>query len=212
MLTIACVQVGNYLGMGERYVRRLKSAVEKHVTLTHRFVCLTDHPIAGVNCIPSAHGGWWEKLSIFRPGLFEGRVMFLDLDTFILENIDDVASYSGHFATLHDFWRPQGLGPAVMLFDQKWAEFIWQEWAAEGFPKTLPSGDQGWIESRHQGRMRKDVDILQELYPGTFHSYKTTCMEGVPAGCRVCCFHGRPRPHEAKGWPQTYWEEQCSQS
>lgn len=210
MLNIVCVQTGNYLGMGERYVRRLKAAVDRHITLEHRFVCLTDKAMDGIECLSAAHGGWWEKLSIFRPGLFTDRVMFLDLDTFILANIDDVASYSGNFAVLHDFWNSKGLGPAVMLFDPGWASFIWEEWAAEGFPKKMANGDQGWIETRHQGRMRKDVAILQELFPGTFHSYKTTCTDGAPEGCRVCCFHGRPRPHEAKGWPQLYWEEQCS--
>lgn len=209
MLNVVCVQVGNYLGMGERYVRRLKAAVDEHITIPHRFICMTDQRMEGIEWVPAAHGGWWEKLSIFRPGLFDDRVMFLDLDTFILSNIDDVASYNGHFATLHDFWRPQGLGPAVMLFDPKWARFIWEEWAANGFPKTMANGDQGWIESRHQGRMRKDVDILQEMFPGTFHSYKTTCKEAVPEGARVVCFHGRPRPHEAFGWPQTYWETKC---
>jgi hypothetical protein len=212
MLTVVCVQVGNYLGRGVEYVRKLKAGVEQHLTLPHRFVCLTDHPIEGVECLPARFKGWWEKLHIFEPGLFAGRVMFLDLDTYLVGNIDHVARYDGHFATLHDFWRPVGLGPAVMLFDPKWAEFIWQEWAAAGFPQTDPRGDQGWIENLNQGRMRKDVDILQEMHPGEFFSYKTSCTKELPAGARVVCFHGRPRPHEAQGWAREHWEAECLQS
>ena len=209
MLNVVCVQTGNYLGRGVEYVRRLQAAVERNLTLPHRFVCLTDADIEGVECLPARFPGWWEKVRMFEPGLFKGRVLFLDLDTLILENIDHVAAYSGHFATLHDFWRPEGLGPAVMLFEPEWAGFIYQEWSAEHFTMLDPRGDQGWIENRHQGRMRKEVDILQTLFPGEFVSYKTHCTKGVPEGARVVCYHGRPRPHETALWNE---EALCSLS
>jgi hypothetical protein len=207
MLTVACVQVGNYLGMGEEYVRRLKSAVEQHLTLPHRFVCLTDQQMEGIECLPARYPGWWEKLHIFKPGMFEGRVMFFDLDTFIVGSLDDLAAYDGDFCCPHDFFVPQGLGPAVILFDPKWAGFIWEEWAAEGFPTHMPRGDQGWIENRNQGRMRKEIDIMQERFPGQVYSYKAHCTSGIPPRTRVICFHGKPRPHEAKGWAGAFWKE-----
>lgn len=212
MLSVVCVQTGNYLGRGEEYVRKLKANVERNLTLPHQFVCVTDHFIEDVWCMPSQFRGWWEKIRLFKPGLFEGRVMFLDLDTFIVGNIDHIAAYDGHFATLHDFWRPAGLGPAVMLFDPQWARFIWEEWAAEDYPMTDPRGDQAWIENRNQGRMRKDVDILQEMFPGAFVSYKTHCTKALPESARVVCFHGRPRPHEVQGWAKEHWEAECLQS
>jgi hypothetical protein len=218
VLNVVCVQTGNYLGRGLEYVRNLHRMVEEHLSLPHRFVCLTDSPIRGIDCIASKHEGWWEKLRIFQPGLFSGRVMFLDLDTLILGNIDHVASYDGHFATLHDFWRGErGLGPAVMLFDPKWAGSLYEEWAGQGFP-TLGS-DQIWLENRDQGRFMKMVDILQSMHPGEFVSYKEHCTSGKrswrgnladqlppPDGARVVCFHGRPRVHEVGGWVREVWE------
>lgn len=212
MLTVACVQTGNYLGRGEEYVRRLRRDVQRHLTIPHRFVVLTDQPINGLTRIEAQFKGWWEKLHIFKPGLFNDRVLFLDLDTFIVGNIDHIARYDGHFACPHDFWNPKGLGPAVMLFDPSWAAFIWEEWAADGFPQKDPRGDQGWIENRHQGRMRKEVDILQDMHPGEFVSYKTSCTKGLPEGARVVCFHGKPRPHEVGGWAKEHWEDECLQS
>lgn len=206
MLTVVCVQTGNYLGRGHEYVRRLHAEVEQHLTVPHRFVCLTDSPMQGIECLPARFKVWWEKLHIFEPGLFTGRVMFLDLDTFIVDNIDHIAAYDGHMAMPHDFFRPMGLGPAVMLFNPSWAAFIWEEWAAERFPQTDPRGDQGWLENLNQGRMRKDVDILQELFPRQFYSYKAHCTSGIPPGAKVICFHGKPRPHEAPGWVREYWE------
>lgn len=209
MLNVVCVQTGNYLGRGIEYVENLQRMVRMNLTLPHRFVVVTDDAASNYRCpvMMAEHKGWWEKLRIFKRGLFKGRVLFLDLDTIIVGNIDHIASYEGNFATLHDFWRPMGLGPAVMLFDPEWAEFIYGEWAAERFPKGDPRGDQGWLENLNQGRIRKEVDILQDMYPGEFVSYKTHCIQGIPEGARVVCFHGKPRPHEVGGWVRDYWKE-----
>lgn len=206
-----CIQTGNYCGRGAEYVAKLREGVRRQLTLPHRFQVITDDAASnyrGMVVKPAAHAGWWEKIRLFKPGMFKGnRVLFLDLDTFLVGNIDHIAAYAGHFATLHDFWRPQGLGPAVMLFDADWAAHIYEEWAAEGFPMDDPRGDQAWIENRNQGRMRRDVDILQDLFPGEFVSYKTHCANGIPDGARVVCFHGKPRPHEASGWAADFWNK-----
>lgn len=205
-LNVVCIQTNNYCGRGSEYVRRLHAQVRQNLTIPHRFQCITDDTAdqyPRIVCKPAMYRGWWEKIRLFKPGMFKSRrVLFLDLDTVIVGNIDHIAAYDGHFATLHDFWRPQGLGPAVMLFDTAWAEFIYQEWAAEGFPMDDPRGDQAWIENRNQGRMRHEVDILQAMHPCEFVSYKTHCTNGIPEGARVVCFHGKPRPHEVGG---IYW-------
>lgn len=222
MLNVVCVQTGNYLGRGVEYVENLRRGVSANLTVPHRFVVVTDDDPAnypGARAVPSRHGGWWEKLRLFEPGLFTDRVMFLDLDTVVLKNIDHIAAYDGPFATLEDFWRPgRGLGPAVMLFDPAYAGTLYEEWAAEGFPKN-GHGDQAWLENRDQGRFRKSVDILQRLFPGEFVSYKEHCTSRgrgwrdvadqvpPPTEARVVCFHGRPRPHEVGGWVRNYWKE-----
>lgn len=210
MLNVAVIQTQNYCGRGVDYVHNLRAQLRRYLTVPHRFYVITDDAASNyprMRVKPSVHNGWWEKIRLFKPGMFEGRVLFLDLDTILVGDIDDIAAYDGPFATLHDFWNPKGLGPAVMLFDPKWAEFIYQEWAGEGFPKHDPRGDQAWIENRNQGRMRKEVDILQDLFPGRFVSYKTHCTKGIPEGASVVCFHGKPRPHEAGGWVANHWRE-----
>lgn len=54
-----------------------------------RVVCLTDRGIGSVPSVVMRHNwpGWWSKLEVFRPGLFEPdeKVLFLDLDTLILK-------------------------------------------------------------------------------------------------------------------------------
>lgn len=208
MLNVVCVQTGNYLGRGVEYVMNLRRQVRRHLSLPFTFHVFTDGDASDYpGCVvhKAEHEGWWEKLSIFKPGTFDDQVMFLDLDTYIVKNIDDIAAYRGNFATLRDFLRPQGLGPAVMIFNPKWAEFVYEEWKAQGFPKT-GHGDQEWIQNLHQGRMRKDVDILQDLFPGKFVSYKVHARDEIPQDAAFVCFHGKPRPHEAEGWAKSAWE------
>lgn len=214
MLNVVMVQVGNYLGRGREYVERLRDNLSEHMTVPYTLYAISELQYEGINTIvpqPNVKG-WWQKLVIFKPGMFVEKTLFLDLDTIIVGNIDFLADYQGHFAMPHDFWRKNGLGPAVMLFDPKWAEFIYEEWAAQKFPQTDPRGDQGWMESMNQGRMRRDVDIMQDLYPGAFYSYKDACTNGIPEGAKVVCFHGIPRPHQAGGWVKDYWREPCLQS
>ena len=208
-LNIVCVQTGNYLGRGDEYVHKLHAAVEKHVTIPHEFYVVTDDAASlyqGMIVKPSALPAWWEKLRLFKKGMFEGRVMFLDLDTLITGNIDDIASYDGSFATLRDFWRPKGLGPAVMLWNTEAELGIWEEFEASDFRMTDPRGDQAFLENLNQGRFAKQIDILQDLYPGRFVSYKEHCTNGIPEGASVCCFHGKPRVHEVNGWVKEIWK------
>jgi hypothetical protein len=92
MLTVACVK------WGERYtaswVLRLRTMVRRHLSPPHRFVCLTEAPVAGVECIPLAEGltTWWSKLSLFRPGQFTGPVLYFDLDVVLTASIDRIVS------------------------------------------------------------------------------------------------------------------------
>lgn len=206
MLAVVTVQVDNYCGRGQEYAAKLHRALERRFKVPHIRYCITDDTVEGAVAMDPEPGvkGWWQKLSLFKPGRFqEDRIAFFDLDTLILGRIDELADYVGPFATLRDFWRPKGLGPAVMLFQNGFGHDLWDGWVAEGKPQDHPQGDQGWIEQRV-----KKPHILQDMYPSWFVSYKTHCTNGPPApiGARVICFHGRPRVHEVGGWIQEVWE------
>lgn len=208
-LSVVVVQTNDYLGRGSEYVKKLRRQVRKNLTIPHEFFVVTDDPASfypRMKVKPSALPGWWEKLRLFKPGMFpDGRVLFLDLDTFIVGNIDDIASLDTPFATLRDFWRKDGLGPAVMLWRTDANLGIWEGWEAAGKPMNLANGDHGWLE-QHFGNRKPD--ILQDRFPGRFVSYKTHCTTCIPEGASVVCFHGKPRPHEATGWAKEYWDGQ----
>lgn len=211
-ITFCCVQAGNYLGRGREYVEKMYAMLTNCLPdgLAFRFVCFTDDPFdtPGVICKALPHEGltgWSNKIALFKPGVFADgeRVVFFDLDTLLIGRIDRLLDYEGEFALLRDFWRPDGLGPAVMLWRGGFGAWIWDEYALTGFP-DLERGDQEWLECvfAEEGYQ---PPILQDLYPGLFCSFKGDCKPHPPAGARIVCFHGQPRPHEVGGWVAAVW-------
>ena len=92
MLDVVCVlRAGGKVGYSADWVHRLQRAVARNLTLPHRFVCLTDTPVQ-CESVPLVRGdsGFWSKMELFRPGLFSNPVLYIDLDTVICQNIDDI--------------------------------------------------------------------------------------------------------------------------
>ncbi len=214
MLIIACVKQGDKFG--PEYPTRLYEGVQRHLSLEHEFICFTDNPVPGVPCrpLPAPLAGWWSKLGLFQPGVFEkgDRVLYFDLDTLIVDSIDDIAGYTGPFAVLRDFyhadhqqssvmaWPVTEIGSAVMAWTPHEAAYlIWNHWWHQGCPVT-PRGDQAWIE-----KMMPKAEKWQDLFPGRMVSFKVHCKLGVPDGASVINFHGYPRPHECRGWVEEIW-------
>jgi hypothetical protein len=78
------------------WVYILRNMVKRHMPTDedYRFVCLTNVPNefdGSVETITLKHNwpGWWSKLELFRPGVFEegDRVFYLDLDSVIVRDL-----------------------------------------------------------------------------------------------------------------------------
>ena len=182
-MNIICVNVQNYLGRGEEYVSKLYDGVARNLSRPFTFHCLTDKDVDGAS-------GWWAKIEMFRPGRFRGRCLYFDLDTLIVGNIAHLSNYSGAFAGLSDFYHPEQFASGVMAWDADAAAPIWELWDRAGRPQFDQRGDQGWI-----GSVMPNADRLQTLFPSQIVSFKANCLDGIPEGARVVCFHGHPRPH-----------------
>lgn len=217
-ITICCINAGNYCERGAEYVNNLYDMVTRNLPEGYpgRFVCFTDDPNddlhEGIEVRPlpvQGLPGWWNKLALFKKGVFsEGeRVMFMDLDTLIVGPLDDIVAYKGQFATLRDFYNPQYVGPAIILWEaSKLIYSIWDEWNDQDRPMT-GHGDLWWINSLDQGRFAHRADKLQKLYPDKFVSFKAHCKPYPPKGASVVCFHGQPRPHNANvDWVESVWK------
>lgn len=216
-VTVCCVNAGNYCGRGADYVNNLFDMVRRNLAMGFigKFVCFTDDPTGldeGIEAralpVPGIDG-WWNKLALFKPGVFETgeRVWFFDLDTLITGPLDLIFKYDGDFATLRDFYHPGVVGPAVISWRVNADNCtIWQDWQAAGRPNQ-GLGDLWWINNLDQGRFAKRACKLQDLFPGRFVSYKVSCIPYPPKGSAVICFHGTPKPHDCGvGWVEGVWK------
>lgn len=156
--------------------------------------------LAGVENIPMKYSwpGWWSKMELFCPDI-EGDIFYLDLDTTILGDIQDFATF-GKTALLSDFYRPKHLQSSMMYLTAADREHIWRQWIAApdaimaryAAKPTGQNGDQNFIEFALTGR---PVARWQEEFSGRVLSFKVD-VQGKPTPPKpdVLIFHGRPRP------------------
>lgn len=192
------------------HVRRLAANVSSHLTIPHRLICLTDRPaeLAGFRPalvpIRMAHNypRWWGKLELFRPDIFPPGdcVLFIDLDTIILGNLDEIAAGPTTFAGLRDFYFPQNFASGLMKWTAGEPDLysLYKTFSgAACHYMSKAGGDQRFIREQWTAT-RRPFSFLQDAFPGQIASFKAGCrnLEAAPAGVRVLCFHGKPRPWE----------------
>lgn len=196
-LTVACVEWGDYCGRGARYVAGLRRAVARHLVAPHEFVCLTDEPYRH-DCrtirLTPGRVGWWNKLELFRPGLFAGRVLFLDLDNFVIGGLDELVRHKG-IIHLRDWgWQENVYGSGCMVWDAGEHAEIWRLAAPD--VASWFRGDQDWMTS---------LGGWAALPFPLVCSAKYHCKSGPPAGAAVVCCHGPIKPHvSVPSWAR--WE------
>ncbi len=211
MLTVVCVMKsgGDFDGS---YVQHLERSIFTNVSGFNQFVCLTDDPsIQGpfIKTVPLEHGwmGWWSKIELFRPGLFEpGRsILYIDLDTVITRDITHLfGAIDCDLVLLRDFYRPQTHRATGMMgwtsgeFHQIYHEF---KQDAQLLMRKFRS-DQEFIHQHiHPGVVR----FWQDEFPGHVVSYKVHCTRGLPGDAHVVCFHGKPRPNSDQVRIESPW-------
>lgn len=185
----------------------MKRGLSRHLT-NYRFVCLTDDPaVEPYWRVPLQHDfpGWWSKLELFRPGLFSGPVLYLDLDTLITGDLSDIAGYRGPFAIARDFYQPTRGQSCVMAWTPNaetariWARFM--EDPKGHMRRIKATGDQAFINECLPNAVR-----LQDLFPDQIVSYKVHAQAGPPDGARLVCGHGEPRFSSPRaGWAHKAW-------
>jgi len=207
-LLIVCVlkSGGDYTA---DYVRILRNGVAKNLTIPHRFVCLSD---VDVPCerIPLRHNwpGWWSKIEVFREDVVSGPTLYLDLDTIVLKNIDQIASIPYDFAML-DVLEGTKCCHSGLLWFRSPQTHVYEKFkeAPEKFiqfheenANNWYHGDQAFISDCFH-RIKK----IHQALPKFVRSYKYHSLEEKPQG-HIVCFGGKPRPHQIKDtWVEKYW-------
>ena len=185
---------------GAEHVQWLAQQVAQHVTIPHRFVCMSDVEVPGVEVLPLLDNwpGWWSKLEMFREF---GQAFYLDLDTVVVDNIDKMLQHEHTFTVLRNLSARHGnrIGSGLMAWKGDYSH-LYKTFKASA--KTFMAqcttsdnwGDQGFIE-----RAQLKRDYFQDLFPESVVSYKFGIKDGkLNPGNRIVCFHGEPRPWQVK--------------
>ncbi|MGI9506783.1 MAG: hypothetical protein ACR2RE_27395 [Geminicoccaceae bacterium] len=200
MLSSSVVVVRQGNKYGPEYPEILRKQVAANTTAPTRFTVLGDGFDADVT-LASGWPGWWSKIELFAPWNADLRpCLFVDLDTFILGNIDDLVAFRPERLTmLRDFNAPERGQSAIMAIPLD-TEEVWNKFAAnpDRSMKDYPGGDQAFLNAATR------LDFLQDRFEGIY-SYKVHRLQDAPRG-RICCWHGKPKPHECGGWVKEIWD------
>lgn len=170
---------------------------------------LTDWGIAGPK------RSWWYKMQLFRSDLFSGPLLYFDLDTVIVNNIDWIWRLpTRYFWTIKDFkylWRPlhQSVNSSVMWWDTRRHEHVWHAFQRETLNDVLKKypGDQDYINQA------LDPNQVRFLDQDRIKSWRWQCLNGgynfkkrtyflpgtgtvAEKDTSVMIFHGKPKPKD----------------
>ena len=160
--------------------------VSEHMSQPYKFVCVDDSPFPG----------WWAKVSLFQPGRFSGRVLYLDLDVTVIGSLDDLANLPATFAVVENFKEIKEPNKAkfnssVMAWDAE------QDSINELFTEFNPSimdrlnGDQDWISEQ-----LPNVTTFPKDWCVSYKVRRFLKLRTMPKDARVVCYHGKPKPFD----------------
>ena len=220
----ACVIHGN--GYDWIYVDRLYSMLTRHFTKDIRLHVYTeksrpvpDHMIKHVlNEWPGLSGrrrSWWYKMQLFNAEHYAGQLLYLDLDTVIVNNLDWVLELdTRYFWSIRDFqslWNPQfqGINSSMMYWNTVSCAKIWEDFSSLDINQIRKkyNGDQDYISDVLSPTKRKFVDNTrvvswrwQALDGGMNFQKRTHKIPGkgteFDAKTSLLIFHGNPKPDQ----------------
>jgi hypothetical protein len=199
------------------YVNRLQRMVAKHLSIPHRFICLTDDdaglaekieafPIPAMPVDVSGPERGWTKILTFSPSLYDitGTCLFLDLDLLVVDSVDDLFTVDGDVLIIKDWLKRDGTGnSSVYRFEMGRHPDVLQEFVDRwpGVKKDYRN-EQEFISAV---LLRKGA---LTYWPNSWcQSFKRHCLRPfplslfltprIPDKAKVVVFHGHPHPDEA---------------
>ena len=125
IVTVVCLFIRGEYPYTPEYVTRLRDMACRYLVTSvrsARFVCLTDRPelftrdtamdIIHVGRLPARYA-FWSKLLVFNPDYgFTGRMLWLDLDVLVVNDLGPIVDFPAPFAFAADMFAATGDGPA----------------------------------------------------------------------------------------------------
>ncbi|RTK92238.1 MAG: hypothetical protein EKK61_05550 [Rickettsiales bacterium] len=196
-------------------VNILHSMVKRHLTIPHRFICLTDD-ISNINSeidcfdlpqidVPIEKDvSPWRKLGMFsdKIGDLSGKALFLDLDIVIMDNIDCFFTYSDKFTIIENWTQKgQGIGNSSVYCFTIGAHSDVIDYYKNNIEEVTNAFSN---EQIYLSKKIKDI----EFWPDSWcKSFKRHCLPPYiiryfqapyqPQDVKIVVFHGNPKPEDA---------------
>lgn len=158
---------------------------------------------------------WWYKMQLFNSRHHAGRLLYFDLDTVIVKNIDWIVSLgSKNFWTIKDFkwlWKTTnwGINSSVMSWDTTRYHWIWDKFRQENLTLLIRKypGDQDYISAilGPTGYRFFDENLVKswrwQCLDGGY-DFKRRAWKTPGAGTNIndetsiLVLHGKPKPHQ----------------
>lgn len=219
----ACVIHGNAYSW--TYVDRLYNMLTRHMSVPVRLHVYTEaerevpapyikHSLIDWK-IAGPKKAWWYKMQLFNAAEHCGPLLYFDLDTVIVSNIDWIWQLPlNYFWSVRDFkylWRPHtyNVNSSIMWFDTETFDYVWQGFKKQDLTSTISRyfGDQDYITDIIPQQDRSCFNIEQ------VHSYRWQCLDGgyhfsqkrylkpntgttISPTVSVVIFHGKPKPDQ----------------
>lgn len=188
-INVLCVRQGTKFSRD--YVTVLGRMVKEH--LGKDLICLTDQDdTPGITRrLITNHKGWWAKIELFHEANKDLRpCLYLDLDTYILNDCRDLLINPESLYLIRDFYHYDKRSNSGLMLIPKETQEIYRA-----------------LLSQHG--CHGDGDVLTRLphekLQDHFEGIKSYKADKDAKYARICCFHGKPKPHETEGWAQEIW-------
>lgn len=213
LVNVICMKWGTKYNAND--VNILYSMVSRHLTLAHRFVCLTDDKSGirpEIECfnmpiiyVPQhKDGSPWRKLGMFSKEIanLKGKALFLDLDIVIFDEINSFFTFSDKFTIIENWTQKgQGIGNSsvycftigahtdVLEYYKNNVEMITNKYDNEQMYLSCKIGDIAYWPDEWCRSFKR-----HSLPPYIIRYFKTPQKT---KGIKILVFHGNPKPENA---------------
>ena len=211
MITVACVfkSCGNPRGADYtiEWVDKLFNGLQRNINTEFKFVCLSD-VATQYYTIPlvSNSVGFWNKIELFRPNMFDGPVLYFDLDVVICKNITNVITSlpNNKFLMIKEPYRDI-TNSSIMYWDGDYSylydrynahkDAIIKEYAVGG----LRFGDQAYISES------VNYEFLESYAPENFVGWRHHKVNTELVDPGVLVFTSTQKPSNNLDLVKQYW-------